>query len=60
MDICPKCGGVKIVGPRYENTGMAERLRFVCLRCGYSKTTPTLDASQEKNNVHELFPKDPA
>lgn len=44
MTECPKCGSNRITTPRYEKkyTG-AEFLRYICITCGYSITTPTKD-----------------
>jgi len=57
---CPKCGMGNIIGPRYEHkphsiTG--ERLRYVCATCGYSFTTPTLDAHEQRGRRGALTPR---
>lgn len=43
---CPKCGSGQIVGPKYVSADWPtpECLRYTCLQCRYSSTTPTLDA----------------
>lgn len=53
MSKCPKCGGARIIGPKYENDihpfaakGPNERLRYTCFECGYSETSPTLDSKK--------------
>lgn len=43
-DQCPKCGG-QFSGPRYDEN--ENRLRFICLRCGYRKTEAPRDAQRE-------------
>jgi predicted nucleic-acid-binding Zn-ribbon protein len=57
MIVCPKCGSGHISRPKYEPAAdkayrghavtVAECLRYTCINCGYSETTPTLDAKQE-------------
>jgi hypothetical protein len=47
MTKCPKCGGNKIIGPKfYPATRMweQERLGYTCFQCGYQTSTPTKDA----------------
>ena len=59
MTTCPKCGARKIVGPKYERAGVwgqTERLRYRCLSCGYSMTTPTLDQQdRERRGMDALL-----
>ena len=43
MKQCPKCGCCNISGPHYTQVNWQERLKYSCLRCGYTTTTPTLD-----------------
>lgn len=47
MNVCPKCGGAVIMGPKYERDVFGERLRYTCFRCGYQTTTKTADAKKE-------------
>lgn len=55
MTTCPKCGGNKILGPRFERSAFGqERLRFNCFACGYSTTTPTLDAKRDPDRQYVL------
>jgi len=57
MSICPKCGGHRIVGPKYQASSwsrIAECLAYTCVTCGYSETRPTKDApimSEQKTRV---------
>ena len=53
MNSCPKCaaGWSRISGPRYEKDYFGrERLRYTCVRCGYSTTTQPADAEKRKEN----------
>jgi len=60
MNKCPKCGSLSIAGPKYEHASCdgwfkhsGELLRYICLRCGYSETTPTRDAAQAKGKASQ-------
>jgi len=45
---CPKCGGSKILGPRYTRVHGREKLRYTCYQCSYSWTTARRDAEERK------------
>jgi hypothetical protein len=47
MTKCPKCGGVKILGPTYRRNEYHEVLAYRCFQCGYTATTPTNDAHRQ-------------
>lgn len=51
MNMCPKCSGHKIIGPKYHrrDSGQPERLAYTCFRCGYSATTRTHDQAGSGN-----------
>ena len=47
MTQCPKCGGNKIIGPKFQPAPRMweqERLVYTCFTCGYASSTPTKDA----------------
>jgi DNA-directed RNA polymerase subunit RPC12/RpoP len=47
MTNCPKCGGRKIIGPKFLRAlyPRPERLSYRCFTCGYTEETPTRDAT---------------
>lgn len=47
---CPKCVRNRIAGPFYVNNGCQERLKYVCLTCGYASYEPCADAQDPQLN----------
>lgn len=57
MTRCSKCGSDSISAPRYERArfGDSEWLRYACITCGYSTTTPTRDAHEIRQREQEAI-----
>lgn len=47
MVTCPKCGGNKILGPKYISEYGRESLRYTCYQCGFVTHGPTVEQQRQ-------------
>lgn len=59
MTRCPKCSRSEISGPHYEACAGVEKLRYRCVTCGYTTTTPTHDTEEHNKAVARQLPDQP-
>lgn len=48
MSECPKCGGDKIIGPKFVSAYGVEHLRYDCFQCGYWRHEKTIEQKRRE------------